>query len=96
MTGLAKRTESKGFIVRKSDPKDDRVTLLAITQKGRDTLKEIENEKNRSIDKILEGIPLETKKELLHTITSIIKSTGMLQREISGLTQSEKTTAKTF
>jgi len=96
MTGLAKRTESKGFIVRKSDPKDDRVTLLAITQKGRDTLKEIENEKNRSIDKILEGIPLETKKELLNTITSIIKSTGMLQREISGLRPSEKTTAKTF
>ena len=31
MTGLAKRLEKNGFIVRKSDPNDERVTVLVVS-----------------------------------------------------------------
>lgn len=83
MTGLAKRLEQNGFIERKPDPADERVTLLAISGKGRDTLKEIENEKDETIDQILDGIPDEKKKDFLETIKQIIKSTTRLQKEIA-------------
>ena len=46
ITGIAKRLEKDGFIVKKSDPADERVTILKITSKGKRTLKNIENEKD--------------------------------------------------
>ena len=41
MTGIAKRLEKNEFIIRKSDPKDERITLLEIKSKGRLSLKNI-------------------------------------------------------
>jgi DNA-binding MarR family transcriptional regulator len=35
MTGIAKRLERDGFLIRKSDPRDERVTILQITAKGK-------------------------------------------------------------
>ena len=84
MTGLAKRLEKNGFIHRKPDPADERVTLLSITQKGRDTLKEIEEEKDQAIDRILEGITDASKMEYLKVTKQIIKSTTQLQKEMAG------------
>jgi DNA-binding MarR family transcriptional regulator len=37
MTGLAKRLERDGFLIRKSDSNDERVTILEITPKGKRT-----------------------------------------------------------
>lgn len=34
MTGIAKGLERSGFIIRKSDPRDERVTILEITPKA--------------------------------------------------------------
>ncbi|THB75940.1 MAG: MarR family transcriptional regulator [Desulfobacteraceae bacterium] len=84
MTGLAKRLEQNGFLERRPDPADERVTMLVITQKGRDTLKRIEVEKDQAIDRILEGIPQEAKETYLAVTKQIIKSTGLLQKEMSG------------
>jgi len=84
MTGLAKRMEKNGFLERKPDPGDERVTMLAITRKGRTMLSEIENEKNEVIDQILEGIPLETKESYLETTKTIIRSTTRLQEKMLG------------
>ncbi|UCG67758.1 MAG: winged helix DNA-binding protein, partial [Deltaproteobacteria bacterium] len=39
MTGIGKRLERNGFLIRKSDPNDERVTIFEITPKGRKTLK---------------------------------------------------------
>ena len=44
ITGIAKRLQKDGFIIKKSDPADDRVTILEITAKGKKNLKKIENE----------------------------------------------------
>lgn len=73
MTGIAKRLERDGFLIRKSDPNDERVTILEITPKGRRTLKNIEEEKDRSIQAILSGFSRQDKKELVDKIKQLIK-----------------------
>ena len=74
MTGLTKRLEKNGFIIRKSDPKDERVTLLEITPKGRKTLKNIEQERNRSTEIMLKGFSQEDITGLLDNLKKLIKN----------------------
>ena len=78
MTGLSKRLEKDGFILRERDPRDERVTLLAITRKGRNALKMIEDEKNESIKILLNGFTQEEKHDLLDKIKKLIKSTSAI------------------
>jgi DNA-binding MarR family transcriptional regulator len=84
MTGLAKRLEQAGFIERRSDPDDERVKILAITLKGRETLKEIEKQKDATIDRIMKGISTESKERYFQLTKQIIKATTSLQKELSG------------
>lgn len=72
MTGIAKRLERDGFLIRKSDPNDERVTILEITPKGRKTLKNIEQEKDRSIEMILSGFSQKDKTALLDKLKRLI------------------------
>lgn len=74
MTGLTKRLEKNGFIIRKSDPRDERVTLLEITPKGRKTLKNIAQEKDRSTEIMLKGFSREDVTGLLDNLKKIIKN----------------------
>jgi MarR family 2-MHQ and catechol resistance regulon transcriptional repressor len=74
MTGIAKRLERDGFLIRKSDAKDERVTILEITPKGRRTLKNIEREKDRSIETLLKGFSRADKAELLAKIKQLIRN----------------------
>ena len=74
MTGIAKRLERDGFLIRKSDSTDERVTILEITPKGKRTLKNIEKEKDRSIEIILKGFSGKEKKELLDKLTRLIEN----------------------
>jgi len=83
MTGLAKRLEKQAFILRKPDPDDERVTLLAITDKGKTTLKLIEEEKDQAIDLILKDFSEPDKKDLLEKIKILIKATTALNKEMS-------------
>ncbi len=73
MTGIAKRMEREGFLLRTSDPHDERVTVLEITPKGQKTLKKIEKEKDKSLAKILEDLSEDDKLELLAKVKKIIK-----------------------
>lgn len=73
MTGIAKRLERDGFLIRKSDPRDERVTLLQITLKGKRTLKNIKKEKDHSIDKLLSGFSQKDKVSLLDKVKQLIK-----------------------
>jgi DNA-binding MarR family transcriptional regulator len=74
MTGIAKRLERDGFLIRKSDPKDERVTILEITPKGKRTLKDIEPEKERSAELMLEGFSEEVRMELLDKLRKLIRN----------------------
>ncbi len=73
MTGIAKRLEKNGFLLRKSDPKDERITLLEITPKGREQLKNISSEKDANIARYLEHFTDDQKKEILSLLRSVIR-----------------------
>jgi DNA-binding MarR family transcriptional regulator len=76
MTGLAKRLEKSGFIVRKSDPKDERVTLLQITPQGKKALAGIEKEQNRYLKTMLQGFSQKEKLDLLEQVRRLIKNSS--------------------
>ena len=65
MTGIAKRMERDGLLVRKSDPRDERVTVLEITPKGQSMLKLIEREKDKSLDILLNEFSEAEKRDFL-------------------------------
>ena len=77
MTGIAKRLEKNGFLLRKSDPRDERITLLKITPKGREQLKNISSEKDANIARYLEHFSDEQKKEVLTLLRSVIQETDL-------------------
>ena len=74
MTGLAKRLEKNGFIVRKSDPSDERVTVLEIMPKGKKVLANIEKDRDDYLHAILKGFPEQEKREILDKVKRLIKN----------------------
>lgn len=73
MTGIAKRMEARGFLLRKSDPNDERKTMLEITPKGIQTIKNIAEDIHRLIAHLLQDIPAAQRKDLLETLKKVIK-----------------------
>ena len=71
MTGIAKRLEKDGFIIRRSDANDERITLLEITPKGKQTIKNISAEKDELIKTYLKGFSEEEKISVLENIKRI-------------------------
>ena len=74
MTGLAKRLEISGFLIRKPDPGDERVTILELTPKGVRTLENIEKEKDESLKMMMNGFSEAEKLEILANIKRILKN----------------------
>jgi DNA-binding MarR family transcriptional regulator len=74
MTGLAKRLEKGGFIVRKSDPYDERATILEITEKGKATLFNIEQDRDECLHMMLSGFSVEEKLELLEKAKGLMRA----------------------
>jgi DNA-binding MarR family transcriptional regulator len=74
LTGIAKRLEKEGFIKKKSDPTDDRVTILEITLKGRKSLKSIEKEKDEWLEAMLKNLSENEKLQLLDYVRRILKT----------------------
>jgi DNA-binding MarR family transcriptional regulator len=73
ITGIAKGLAREGFILKKSDPADERVTLLEITPKGKRTLQDIEKEKDRRLERMLKSLSKAEKLALIETIKRILK-----------------------
>jgi DNA-binding MarR family transcriptional regulator len=80
ITGIAKRLEKDGFILKKSDPEDERVTMLEITPKGKRTLKHIEKKKDDSLVLMLKNLSKNEKLELLDRVRRILKNGMSLKR----------------
>lgn len=81
MTGIAKRLERDGFIFRKSDPADERVTILQLSPKGAKTLKRIEDEKDKWLKLFLRNFSKKEKLEIIDLAkrlhTNIVESMEM-------------------
>jgi len=74
MTGIARRLEKNGFIKRKSDPTDERVTILEITPKGKRTLTYIEKERDDYMHAMLKEFAEDEKSALLENLKLLIKN----------------------
>jgi DNA-binding MarR family transcriptional regulator len=73
ITGIAKRLVSDGFIIKKPDPTDERVTILQITPKGKQTLKNIAKEKDESLEVMLANLSESERLDFLDKIRRIIR-----------------------
>ena len=82
ITGIAKRLEKDGFIIKKSDAADERVTILEITPKGKRTLKNIVKEKDERLELMLNNLSENQKLELLEKVKRILKN-GMFKKQIT-------------
>jgi DNA-binding MarR family transcriptional regulator len=80
ITGIAKRLAKDGFIVKKSDPRDDRVTILEITPKGKKALQKIARQKDHRLKLMLENLSTKQKLDLLGKVKRILKN-GMSFKE---------------
>jgi DNA-binding MarR family transcriptional regulator len=74
LTRIAKGLQKEGFIKKRSDPADDRVTILEITAKGKQALKRIENEKDDWLERMLGDLSEIEKLELLGHVRRILKT----------------------
>jgi DNA-binding MarR family transcriptional regulator len=80
MTGIAKRLEKNGFIVRTGDPNDDRLKRLQITPEGTKVLKDISAKKERNLKTYLKKYTDEQKSALLKTLREILDETESERR----------------
>lgn len=71
MTGIAKRMEKDGLIIKRSDHNDDRVTLLEITPKGRQIIKYISEKKDKLIEMFLKEFSKDEKLTMLEHLKRI-------------------------
>jgi DNA-binding MarR family transcriptional regulator len=74
MAGIAKRLEKGDFLIRKSNPKDQRVRMLEITAKAKQILKSIQKEKDALIQFFSAGFSKEEKLYLLSKIKQLISN----------------------
>lgn len=73
MTGIAKRMAEGGFILRKSDPSDERRTILEITPRGLKTIQNIDGDLNRLVAHLLQKVPAQRREDTLDALKSILK-----------------------
>ena len=73
MSGIAKRLEKGKFIIRKGDPNDDRLKRLQITEKGKQTLDDISEAKERRIKTYLKDYSDKEKSVLLDMLREMRK-----------------------
>ncbi len=73
MSGIAKRLEKGGFIIRKGDPNDDRLKRLQITEKGKQTLDDISEAKEQRIKTYLNDYSDKEKSVLLDMLREMRK-----------------------
>ncbi len=73
MTGVARRMEKAALIERKSDARDERLTMLQITSRGREILAAIRQIQEQHGDAYLKAYSQEQKEEVLSVLKHIVR-----------------------
>ena len=76
MSGIAKRLEKGGFVIRGHDPGDERKTILRLTPKGRRVLAEIVGRQDENIHAFLAGCSAQGKREFLAILRNMLTLSG--------------------
>lgn len=79
MTGIAKRLERNGFVLRKAALRDERVTLVEIMPKGRQTLKNISKAKDERLKRVMIDFSENDKILILTNFRKLLKKMISLQ-----------------
>ncbi|SPF50852.1 Transcriptional regulator, MarR family [Syntrophobacter sp. SbD1] len=74
MTGITKRLEKMGCIVRSTDANDERLKWLGITEKGKQFLISVANEQEQGLRRYLKSYSNEEKSEMLKILRGILHS----------------------
>jgi DNA-binding MarR family transcriptional regulator len=69
--------EKNGFILRKHDSNDERITILEITPKGRQVIENIQAAHDNNIANYLEGFTQDDKKELLESLKQLFNNSPL-------------------
>jgi DNA-binding MarR family transcriptional regulator len=72
MSGIAKRLERSAFVVRGSDERDDRKTILQITSAGREMIRSIHNLQDMNVREFLNCLSTEQEQEMLETLKKML------------------------
>jgi DNA-binding MarR family transcriptional regulator len=72
VSGLAKRMEKAHLLERKNDDQDERLTILQVTSRGRETFGAIREAQEQHTGAYLEIYPLRQKKEVLSVLKHIV------------------------
>lgn len=73
ITGVTKRLEKSGLILRKQDPGDERITVLEITPKGSRIIKNIQDAHSSKINSYLKDFSDQKKRNLFEGLKQVYK-----------------------
>ncbi|MNE84876.1 Transcriptional regulator SlyA [compost metagenome] len=78
ITRHLKGLEESGMVTRRNNPVDNRVTLVSLTQQGRDKVHCYKEEKNRFISSLLTGFDEQDRKSLMDKLTRLQHNINLL------------------
>jgi DNA-binding MarR family transcriptional regulator len=71
VTRFVKQMEKDGLVSRRADPNDNRYTLVALTQKGREAMEKLESLRSKSENELLKGVGKKEKAVLVSALNKI-------------------------
>jgi DNA-binding MarR family transcriptional regulator len=71
VTGLVDALEAEGFVIRRSHPRDRRAILVTLTDKGTQTIAEMEHERAQSASALIANLSSDQVEQLRHGLDSV-------------------------
>ena len=74
ITRHVKQLEAKGIVLRRKKPEDNRITLVRLSEQGRERIEFSKKEKERFMKEMLVNISVEERKILIHVLSQMQKN----------------------
>lgn len=74
ITRHVKQLENKGMVSRRRKPEDNRITLVKLSNQGRERIESYKKEKERFMEEMLVNISTEERNVLLHLLSQMKKN----------------------
>lgn len=90
ITRHLKQLEANGMIVRRKNPDDNRITLVSLTEEGRNKIQAFQEEKERFAASAFKGLSEEERDNLLNMLIHIQENIKNFKKENTTMTNSVK------
>ncbi|MBC6976035.1 MarR family transcriptional regulator [Bacillus sp. Xin] len=74
ITRHVKQLEAKGIVLRRKKPEDNRITLVRLSEQGRERIESSKKEKERFMKEMLVNIGVEERNILIHVLSQMQKN----------------------